>query len=86
MTVDPLGNLICRVGQGGPKVMVAAHMDEIGLMATFVEKKTGYLRFSQIGGLNTTTLNWSLGFWDVVVCQPFCLTIRRSLSLLGEGR
>jgi len=57
ITVDPLGNLICRVGQGGPKVMVAAHMDEIGLMATFVEKKTGYLRFSPIGGLNTTTLN-----------------------------
>jgi endoglucanase len=57
MTVDPLGNLICRVGQGGPKVMIATHMDEIGLMATFVEKKTGYLRFSQIGGLNTTTLN-----------------------------
>jgi putative aminopeptidase FrvX len=57
ITVDPLGNLICRVGEGGPKVMVAAHMDEIGLMATFVEKKTGFLRFSQIGGLNTTTLN-----------------------------
>ncbi|NJO84949.1 MAG: M42 family metallopeptidase, partial [Blastochloris sp.] len=31
--VDPLGNLICRVGSGGPKVMVAAHMDEIGVMA-----------------------------------------------------
>ena len=57
ITVDPLGNLICRVGDGGPKVMVAAHMDEIGLMATFVEKKTGYLRFSPIGGLNLTTLN-----------------------------
>jgi tetrahedral aminopeptidase len=57
ITIDPLGNLICRVGQGGAKIMVAAHMDEIGLMATFVEKKTGYMRFSQIGGLNTTTLN-----------------------------
>jgi endoglucanase len=56
ITVDPLGNLICRVGQGGKKVMVAAHMDEIGLMATFQEKKTGYLRFSNIGGLLNTTL------------------------------
>jgi endoglucanase len=54
--VDPLGNLICKVGKGGKKVMVAAHMDEIGLMATFVEPKTGYLRFSNIGGLNLTTL------------------------------
>ena len=56
ITVDPLGNLICRVGQGGKKVMVAAHMDEIGVMATFQEKKTGYLRFSNVGGLLNTTL------------------------------
>lgn len=56
ITVDPLGNLICRVGKGGPKVMVAAHMDEIGVMATFAEKKSGYLRFAAIGGLIHTTL------------------------------
>jgi putative aminopeptidase FrvX len=56
MTVDPLGNLICRIGSSGPKVMMAAHMDEIGLMATFVEKTTGYLRFSPIGGLLNTSL------------------------------
>lgn len=51
ITVDPLGNLICRVGNGGKKIMVAAHMDEIGLMTTFAEKKTGYLRFVALGGL-----------------------------------
>lgn len=56
VTVDPLGNLICRVGSGGTKIMVAAHMDEIGLMTTYVEPKSGYLRFSPIGGLNKTTL------------------------------
>ncbi len=56
ITIDPLGNLICRVGQGGKKVMVAAHMDEIGVMATYREKKTGYMRFANIGGLMTTTL------------------------------
>jgi len=56
ITVDPLGNLICRIGQGGAKVMVAAHMDEIGVMATFAEKHSGYLRFAGIGGLNHTTL------------------------------
>ena len=37
ITVDPLGNLICRVGSGGPKVMISAHMDEIGLMALYQE-------------------------------------------------
>ncbi|MCC6804927.1 MAG: M20/M25/M40 family metallo-hydrolase [Anaerolineae bacterium] len=59
ITVDPLGNLICRVGQGGAnatKIMVAAHMDEIGIMATFAEPNSGYLRFSAIGGLINTTL------------------------------
>lgn len=56
ITVDPLGNLICRVGQGGKKVMIAAHMDEIGVMALYVEKDSGYIRFANIGGLLHTTL------------------------------
>lgn len=56
ITVDPLGNLICRVGSGGKKIMVAAHMDEIGVMATYQEKKSGYLRFAAVGGLLHTTL------------------------------
>jgi len=54
--VDALGNLICRVGEGGPRVLVAAHMDEIGMMVTYVEKKSGYLRFEQLGGLLKDTL------------------------------
>jgi endoglucanase len=56
ITFDPLGNMICRVGQGGTRVMVAAHMDEIGLMATFAEPKSGYLRFAAIGGLLQTSM------------------------------
>jgi putative aminopeptidase FrvX len=52
--VDNMGNLICRVGslkEGGKKIMVAAHMDEIGVMTTFVEPISGYLRVAEIGGL-----------------------------------
>ena len=56
ITVDPLGNMICRVGKGGTKIMTSSHMDEIGVMATFSEPKTGYLRFAQIGGLITASL------------------------------
>ncbi len=56
ITVDPLGSLICRVGKGGTKIMVSAHMDEIGLMATFAEPKSGYLRFAAIGGLLNSSL------------------------------
>ena len=55
--VDGLGNLICRVGEGGKKIMVAAHMDEIGIMANYTEPNTNYLRFTNIGGLIYTTLH-----------------------------
>jgi endoglucanase len=49
---DPLGSLIgYRKGTtGNKKLMLAAHMDEIGLMATHVEEK-GFVRFTSIGGL-----------------------------------
>lgn len=56
IAVDALGNMICRVGSGGPKVMIAAHMDEIGVMVTYVEPNSGYLRFNPIGGLLNTAL------------------------------
>ena len=49
--VDTMGNLIVRIGQktaGGMRVMVAAHMDEIGVIVTHVEKK-GFVRFSNLG-------------------------------------
>jgi tetrahedral aminopeptidase len=58
--VDGIGNLICKVGKGGKgsrRVMIAAHMDEIGLMATYAEPNTNYLRFTNIGGLLFTTLH-----------------------------
>ena len=55
--VDGLGNLICRIGAGGTKVLIAAHMDEIGLMANYQEPESGYLRFSSLGGLRQDTLN-----------------------------
>jgi tetrahedral aminopeptidase len=54
--VDGIGNLIVRVGKGGPRVMFIAHMDEIGVMATFAEKSTGVLRFAEIGGLTKHAL------------------------------
>ncbi len=55
--VDGLGNLICRVGSGGKKILIASHMDEIGLMTNYQEPESGFLRFTNIGGLQTNTLN-----------------------------
>ncbi|MFN8529221.1 MAG: M20/M25/M40 family metallo-hydrolase [Anaerolineae bacterium] len=54
--VDGMGNLICRVGNGGKKIVIAAHMDEIGVMTMFAEKHSGYLRFGNLGGLLQTTM------------------------------
>ena len=53
--VDASGNLICRIGKGGKKIMVAAHMDEIGLMIHHIDRE-GYARFSMLGYLLAPTL------------------------------
>jgi endoglucanase len=57
VSVDALGNLIAlKKGDGsGLKVMIAAHMDEIGVMVTHITKD-GFLRFTNIGGVRSHTL------------------------------
>lgn len=50
IATDALGNLICRKKGTGTKIMFAAHMDSIGIVATFIDEK-GFIRFSQVGGL-----------------------------------
>ncbi len=47
---DPLGNRIATLNPAGdPTVLLAGHMDELGLMITFVNKD-GFLYFQPIGG------------------------------------
>jgi len=53
ITVDPLGNLIAVIKKNskkGKKIMLSAHMDEIGVIASHVDGK-GFVRFSNIGSV-----------------------------------
>lgn len=55
---DALGNVIAlKRGSGrGPKVMLAAHMDEIGFLVSHVDEKTGFLRIDPVGGFDPRVL------------------------------
>ena len=56
-SVDAMGNLIAlKKGDGsGLKVMIAAHMDEIGVMVTHITED-GFCRFTNIGGVRPHNL------------------------------
>ncbi|MFT5193961.1 MAG: putative aminopeptidase FrvX [Cellvibrionaceae bacterium] len=59
ISVDTMGNLIAlKKGKGSDKklkVMIAAHMDEIGVMASHITEE-GFLRFANIGGVQAHSL------------------------------
>jgi len=53
--VDKFGNLIAIKKGKGPKVMLAAHMDEIGLMVQMVAED-GHIFFQPVGGIEPYSL------------------------------
>lgn len=78
--VDALGNLIVRKGKrsngagSGKRIMIAAHMDEIGLMVTHVDDK-GFVRFTSIGGVYPRNLpggrvRFGTGLTGVIGLEP----------------
>jgi endoglucanase len=52
---DTLGNVIAVKKGTGPSVMLAAHMDEIGLMVKNIDSN-GFIRFVKLGGWYDSTL------------------------------
>ena len=55
---DPLGNIIAfKKGKAVPKnkLMLAAHMDEVGLIITSVDEE-GLLHFDTVGGINSKVI------------------------------
>ena len=52
---DALGSLIAhKQGDQGQRIVLAAHMDEIGVMVTYIDEK-GFARFTRIGGVSPPT-------------------------------
>ncbi len=52
---DKMGNLIATKHGGSPCIMLAAHMDEIGLMVKYADEK-GFIYFTTTGGWFDQTL------------------------------
>ena len=65
---DSMGNVIAtkKGEKKAPTVMLASHMDEIGLMVRYIDEK-GYVEFSTIGGINDqmheSVCNYSQQHW-----------------------
>jgi len=54
--VDNMGNVYAiKKGKSDKKVMIGAHMDEIGFMVTHIDDK-GFIRFHTLGGFDPKTL------------------------------
>jgi putative aminopeptidase FrvX len=55
LRTDNFGNLIAIKKGESPSVMIAAHMDEIGLMVKYIDDE-GFIRFAKVGGWFDQTL------------------------------
>lgn len=53
--VDNFGNLIASKGEGDKTLMVATHMDQIGLTVKHIDEN-GFLKFSKVGGVTLQSL------------------------------
>ncbi len=91
--IDALGNLIARKApatnaKNGKKVMLAAHMDEIGLMVNHVDEN-GFVRFSQLGSLMPHVLvgarvRFLNGTYGVIATEYLEVSRRSKLQPLSE--
>jgi tetrahedral aminopeptidase len=56
LSVDIMGNVVgVKRGNGGPKVMIAAHIDEIGFLVKHIDDQ-GFIRLQPVGGFDARVL------------------------------
>lgn len=84
---DAMGNLAAHKNDAnGKKIMIAAHMDEIGVIATYIDEK-GFVRFSAVGGLEVKKLVhrrviFKNGTVGVIGCEEEAFDEKAKLSKL----
>ncbi len=54
-SVDPMGNVIAKLGKGKKSVMVCAHTDEVGMLVKYIDPK-GYIYFDLNGMIDERVL------------------------------
>lgn len=57
-SIDVLGNVICKVGRfddSKPTLLLDAHIDEIGMIVTYITND-GFLKVSNVGGIDNRVL------------------------------
>ncbi|WEV45087.1 M42 family metallopeptidase [Streptococcaceae bacterium ESL0687] len=69
---DGLGSVVARLGQEGPRVLMASHMDEVGFMVTKITDN-GFIEFQTIGGW------WA----QVMLAQQVTITTRKGDKIQG---
>ena len=58
--VDALGNLIAtKMGSGEKRIMLCAHMDEIGFIVNFIEEN-GMIRVGTLGGIRLAAASYTM--------------------------
>ncbi len=51
ITEDALGNVVAHISGDGPKLVLDAHMDEVGFMVNYIDSR-GFLRLTPLGGMD----------------------------------
>lgn len=82
---DALGNRIATLNpKGDPVLMLAGHLDELGLIVTFVNKD-GYLYFDTIGGHDRTVISGRRVIIQTAGGPVKGVTGKRAIHLMDEA-
>ncbi|HWA07887.1 MAG TPA: M42 family metallopeptidase [Opitutaceae bacterium] len=82
---DALGNRIATLNPAGdPVLMLAGHMDELGLIVTYVNKD-GFIYFDTIGGHDRTVISGRRVIIQTAAGPVKGVTGKRAIHLMDEG-